>query len=140
MTLKIAAKYAQYTNFDGSAEGFAHKSELLAGHCADLGTDFDAITRSSNYNIVIGRTEAEVEERIRQYADRLSPYLAKEQIEAQIQGLRSTPGYGTPEQIAEKLSAVKALGMGYAICYFPEAAYDAGGIELFENEVMPALT
>jgi hypothetical protein len=27
----------------------------------------------------------------------------------------------------------------YAICYFPEAAYDRSGIELFEREVIPAL-
>ena len=29
VTLRIAAKYAQYTNFDGTLEGFTHKSELL---------------------------------------------------------------------------------------------------------------
>ena len=30
-------------------------------------------------------------------------------------------------------------GLGYAIHYFPEAAYDRSGIELFEREVIPAL-
>ena len=30
VTLKIAAKYARYTNFDGTLEGFTRKSELLA--------------------------------------------------------------------------------------------------------------
>ncbi len=29
--------------------------------------------------------------------------------------------------------------MTYPIVYFPEAAYDTTGIELFEREVMPAL-
>src|SRR5665648_1082260 len=62
-TLRIAAQHAQYTNFDGSADGFAHKSAVLEGHCRDIGRDFDAITRSANYNVVIGRTEAEVEDR-----------------------------------------------------------------------------
>src|SRR5579859_3457285 len=47
-TLRIAARYAQYTNFDGSPEVFARKSELLQGHCQDLGTDYDGITRSAN--------------------------------------------------------------------------------------------
>ena len=37
VTLRIAAEYAQYTNFDGTPEGFAHKSEVLAGHCDALG-------------------------------------------------------------------------------------------------------
>ena len=32
-----------------------------------------------------------------------------------------------------------ARGLRYGIFYFPEAAYDRSGIELFEREVMPAL-
>jgi hypothetical protein len=39
----------------------------------------------------------------------------------------------------EKLSALQAVGMSYGIFYFPEAAYDRSGIELFEREVVPAL-
>ncbi len=35
VTLKIAAQYAQYTNFNGGPEVFAQKSELLRGHCDD---------------------------------------------------------------------------------------------------------
>lgn len=47
---------------------------------------------------------------------------------------------GTPEQIAERLQDMSARGLGYAIHYFPEAAYDRSGIELFEREVIPALS
>ena len=46
---------------------------------------------------------------------------------------------GTPEQVVERLTAMEKRGLGYAIHYFPEAAYDRSGIELFEREVMPAL-
>jgi hypothetical protein len=46
---------------------------------------------------------------------------------------------GTPEQVAERIGKVRDLGCEYAICYFPEAAYDRSGIELFEREVIPAL-
>ena len=63
-TLKIAAKYAAYTNFEGGLEGFAHKSAVLAQHCADLGRDVAEITRSANYNVVIGSTQAEVDDRL----------------------------------------------------------------------------
>ncbi len=34
---------------------------------------------------------------------------------------------------------MKARGPAYAIHYFPEAAYDRSGIELFEREVIPTL-
>ena len=44
----LAAKYAQYTNFDVTPEVFRRKSEILAGHCADVGTDYDAIVRSAS--------------------------------------------------------------------------------------------
>ena len=139
VTLRIAAKYADYTNFGGSPETFAHKSDLLKQHCADVGTDFDAITRSSNFNIAIGSTESEVEDRLRILRERLGKNLAPDVADAQVEAVRGSAGVGTPEQIVEKLTAVRDLGLEYAITYFPEAAYDRSGIELFEREVIPAL-
>ena len=63
-------------------EGFTHKSELLAGHCRDVGTDFDAIVRSANYNVAIGATEAEVEDRLQQLKARIAPFVGAERAEA----------------------------------------------------------
>ncbi|KZF03298.1 MAG: LLM class F420-dependent oxidoreductase [Rhodococcus sp. (in: high G+C Gram-positive bacteria)] len=140
VTLKIAAKYADYTNFDGTLEGFTHKSELLRGHCETVGRDFGAIVRSANYNVAIGSTEAEVEDRLKQLQDRLTRYVGAEKAEGALGAFRGLPGVGTPEQIVENLTALKNEGLGYGIFYFPEAAYDRTGIELFEREVMPALS
>lgn len=137
-TLRTAAQYAQYTNFDGSPEGFAHKSEVLRGHCADLGRDFDSIVRSANYNVVIGRDQAEVDERlswIGEHYRKATPSKAGSTLES----FRTGPLVGTPEQIVETLRELEGLGMTYAITYFVEAAYDRSGIELFEREVVPAL-
>ncbi len=47
---------------------------------------------------------------------------------------------GTPEQVVEKLKRMRDLGCEYAILYFPEAAYDRSGIELFEQKVIPELS
>ncbi|WP_431953113.1 LLM class F420-dependent oxidoreductase [Nocardia lijiangensis] len=140
-TLRIAAKYANYTNFSGDPDEFAHKSEILRGHCAEVGTDFDAIVRSSNFNVAIGATESEVEDRLAALRDRLAPFVGAEQAATQIDNLfRGTAAVGTPEQIVENLSKVRDLGLGYTILNFPEAAYDTSGIELFEREVIPALS
>ncbi|AOW94995.1 LLM class F420-dependent oxidoreductase [Rhodococcus sp. WMMA185] len=139
VTLKIAAKYAQYTNFDGTPETFARKSELLRGHCDTVGTDFDAIVRSANYNVAIGATEAEVEQRLETLKQRLTPYVGADAAEGSLAAFRGLPAVGTPEQIVEKLSSLEKQGMTYGIFYFPEAAYDTSGIELFEQEVLPAL-
>ncbi len=46
---------------------------------------------------------------------------------------------GTPEQIAESLAAYENAGLGYAIIYFPEAAYDTTGMAAFERAVLPDL-
>src|SRR5690606_36716040 len=118
VTLRIAARYGQYTNFDGTPEGFAHKSEVLRERCRDVGTDFDAIVRSSNYNVMIGADEAELRERERAHADRLGRYLDEDEVQRQIAGYRDMPAHGTPEQIVEKLSAVRDQGMSYGIFYF----------------------
>ena len=54
VTLKIAAKYAQYTNFISEPEGFTHKSQVLESHCKEVGTDYGAIVRSANFNAIVG--------------------------------------------------------------------------------------
>ena len=138
VTLRIAAQYADYTNFDGSLEGFAHKSELLRAHCTELGRDFGAITRSSNYGVVIGETEKEVADKAAWIKDHYSKLLPPERAEAYTQQLTSGL-VGTPEQIIERLTKNEALGMTYAICNFAESAYDYSGAELFAKEVIPAL-
>ena len=138
VTLKIAAQYAQYTNFRGDPGEFEHKSEILRGHCDDLGTDFGAITRSSNYNVIVAATEAEVADRIAAVRARVAPYLG-EKTDDFMREYDGALAVGTPEQIVERLSAMEKRGMTYGIFYFPEAAYDTSGIELFEREVLPQL-
>ncbi|GIG30042.1 LLM class F420-dependent oxidoreductase [Cellulomonas marina] len=137
-TLRIAAEHAAYTNFDGSPEGFVHKSEILRGHCEDLGRDFDSIVRSANYNVVIGATDAEVDDRIAWVEEHMSRTVP-DKAPGIAEDFRNGPLVGTPEKIVETLRQLEGLGMTYAITYFAEAAYDRSGIELFEREVVPAL-
>ena len=139
VTLRIAAKYADYTNYDGTPDGFTRKSEILRDHCREVGTDFDRIVRSSNYNTFIGRDEKEVAARRQAYIDRVRPHLSAAQLAGQLGSFDGLPGTGTPEQIVENLQALKKLGMTYAIIYMPDLAYDLSGLELFEQEVIPAL-
>ncbi|WP_230671956.1 LLM class F420-dependent oxidoreductase [Rathayibacter sp. Leaf248] len=141
VTLRIAAQYAQYTNFAGAAEAFDHKSEVLRAHCERLGTDFSAITRSANYNVMIGETEADVEKGLQRLEERVTPFLGAEGAASFVAEYRSSDALavGTPAQIVDRLADMAARGMDYGIFYFPDAAYDRSGIELFEREVLPAL-
>jgi F420-dependent oxidoreductase-like protein len=138
-TLRIAAKYAGYTNFDGTPEGFQHKSALLAEHCREVGTDYDAIVRSANYNVVIGETEKDVQDRLAWLRSHYEPYISAEALERNYQMAVNGPLTGTPEQIAERLNSMQELGMTYAILNFAEVAYDRSGLELFVRDVVPAL-
>jgi F420-dependent oxidoreductase-like protein len=140
VTLKIAAKYAQYTNFSSEPEVFAHKSQVLAGHCRDVGTDYDAIVRSSNFNAVIGESEDDVAKRIDRIRARQISRVNEKAVDAMLDTLKSPDAAtGTPEQVVEKLQRMRDLGCGYAILNFPEAAYDRSGIEMFEQKVIPEL-
>lgn len=140
VTLRIAAQYADYTNFYDDAETFSRKSDVLRGHCQEIGRDFDSIVRTGDFNVVIGETEADVEDRLRFHADLLRRGGVPEaRIERQIANLRTQPAVGTPEQIMEVMRDMEQRGMGYGILYFQEAAHDRSGIELFENTVAPEL-
>ncbi|HXR72163.1 LLM class F420-dependent oxidoreductase [Actinocrinis sp.] len=138
-TLRTAAKYAAYTNFDATPEVFKRKSQILAEHCREVGTDFDAIVRSGNYNVVIGESEKDVQDRLASIRERYAPHLTPAKLEETMTNFANGPLVGTPEQIVERLTEARGFGMTYAILYFSEAAYDKSGIELFVKQVAPAL-
>src|SRR4051812_16599767 len=108
-TLRIAAKYAKYTNFDGTTEVFARKSALLQEHCAQVGTDFAKIVRSADYDVVIGETSQEVTDRLDALRARLSKYVSADEADAQVRNVSASPLVGTPEQLVERLTSLNAL-------------------------------
>ncbi|WP_179774220.1 LLM class F420-dependent oxidoreductase [Amycolatopsis endophytica] len=138
-TLRIAAQYARYTNFAGDAEGFKHKSEVLAGHCKDVGTDFDAIVRTANYNVIVGETEQDVADRLAWIRSHYAPLVSADVLERTVQSFANGPLVGTPEQVTENLTELRDLGMSYAIGYFADAAHDRTSLDLFTRKVIPEL-
>ena len=140
VTLRIAAKYARYTNFTADPEGFAHKSAVFAQHCRAVGTDFDAIVRSANISVIVGSTEADVADRLARMRSRIAPVVGDATADAMVKAMSAPEaGSGTPEQLVAKLQELRSLGCEYIIFYFPEATYDRSGIELVEQCVIPAL-
>lgn len=137
-TLRIAAKYASYTNFDATPDVFKRKSEVLAQHCQEVGTDFDAIVRSANFNVVIGETEKDVADKLAWVREHYTPLVPAHHVERYV-GLFADGLVGTPEQIVERLAQARDLGLGYVIGYFLDAAYDRGSIDLYARKVIPEL-
>ncbi|MEX0864112.1 MAG: LLM class F420-dependent oxidoreductase [Acidimicrobiia bacterium] len=137
VTLRIAARYGAYSNFGVELENFIRKSELLRGHCDDVGTEFDSIVRSANFNILCAATETEVAEKKAWLVAHLKKYVPEERA------IRFAAMYdymsGTPDQLAEKLRLWEKEGMSYAIVNFADVAYDTSSLDLFAAEVIPTL-
>ena len=139
VTLNIAARYAQYTNFGGDdLPVFQAKSRILSDHCTEVGTDYDSIVRSANFNILCAETEDEVDEKKIWLREHLARYVSAPAAE-RFAALFDTTS-GTPEQIVAKLKEFEAAGLGYVIIQFADIAYDRGSVEIFASEVMPAFS
>jgi F420-dependent oxidoreductase-like protein len=138
-TLRIAAKYADYTNFDATPETFRRKSEILAEHCKDVGRDFGEIVRSGDYNVVIGETDKDVRDKLAWIVAHYEPLVPADQLERYRNMYQSGPLVGTPELIVERLREAAGMGLSYAITNFIDLAYDRSSAELFASQVIPEL-
>ncbi len=139
LTLRVAAKYADYTNFGLRFEDFVHKSEVLRLHCLDVGRAFDDIVRSAMFTILIDEDASVVADKLDEYEARLAGLVGAEKAERSRSGMEKHGLIGTPEQVIEQLGPWQEAGMGYIIGYFPDAAYDRTGLDLFSKAVIPAL-
>jgi len=117
LTLRVAARHAAYTNFGGPPEEFARKSEILAAHCREAGTDFNSIARSTNLFVVCRETEQEVADALAAIESRYRRVVAEDHAARAAAMYRAMAG--TPEQLVERLRPWAEAGLGYAIVYFP---------------------
>lgn len=140
LTLRLAAKYADYTNFGMSLDEFVRKSEILAAHADAVGRDFDEIVRSSLFRVLLAETQAEVDAKLNRHIDRMRPLIGDERAAEVRRSLVEHMLVGTPEQAIETLEPWVAAGMTYLIGYFPDAAYDSESLDLFARRVAPALS
>ncbi|MBA3743092.1 TIGR03560 family F420-dependent LLM class oxidoreductase [Sporichthya sp.] len=99
VTLRIVARLADASNFGGKPNEWAAKAEILAGHCRDVGRDYDEIQKTWSPEIHIRETEKEL-------VDGGSRSTWGEEFES----WRAGNLVGTPEQVAEKIAAYQALG------------------------------
>jgi F420-dependent oxidoreductase-like protein len=125
LTLRVVARHADRSNFGGKPEEWAHKCDVLQGHCKDVGRDYDEITKTWSPDVFIRETEAEL-----RAADPQSQW--GEPFESWQKGNL----VGTPEQVAEKISAYRELGLGGVIAWcrdYPEETT----LRLLAEQVMP---
>jgi alkanesulfonate monooxygenase SsuD/methylene tetrahydromethanopterin reductase-like flavin-dependent oxidoreductase (luciferase family) len=127
-TLRIVAEHADgWNTFLMAEDEYRHKLDVLAGHCADVGRDPEDIRRQVVIRAILGETEAEAEERLREAAG-----------DRDVDEFRQGFVVGTAEQCAARLEPARAQGVGdFLLLARPPA--DTRTIELFAREVAGAL-
>jgi F420-dependent oxidoreductase-like protein len=125
LTLRVVARLADRSNFGGNPTEWAHKCEVLQGHCTAVGRDYDEITKTWSPELFIRETEAEV-------AAAGSKSFWGEPVESWTAGNL----VGTPEQVAAKLKTYEALGCGGAVPWVADYP-DTETLTLFAEKVIP---
>jgi alkanesulfonate monooxygenase SsuD/methylene tetrahydromethanopterin reductase-like flavin-dependent oxidoreductase (luciferase family) len=128
-TLLTVAKYADYWHGHGTPEVIAHKLEVLAAHCADVGRDVGEITplTSVRPDVVLRAKVSDVEaqlERVRARSRRAEP-------------MQMNPIH-TVDALVERCAALWRGGARGFILYFM-APFDHETIERVATEVRPKL-
>ena len=136
LTLRTAARYADYTNFGSSPESFAHKRTILQAHCERLERDPAEITNSASLNVLIGSTEAAVEARRQALMNRFGKVLDDPSVTIDRWFGDVQAAVGTPEQITEQIAAYAAEGCEYIIVNFPDSADHPESMDMFASDVM----
>jgi F420-dependent oxidoreductase-like protein len=127
LTLRVVARHADASNFGGKPHEWAAKAEILKGHCAAVGRDYDEIQKTWSPEIFLRETEAEVT------AAGSRSFLG-EPVESWTEGNL----VGTPEQVVARIQAYIDLGCTgfYPWCSdYP----DTETVRLFAEKVVPAL-
>lgn len=107
-TLKLVAQYAQMSNFSGNNEALVHKLSILEKHCEDIGRDFNEITPTTNMAAIIGLTQDEVEEGVRNYRGR---FVELGMQAPAIETFAKNRLVGTPEDVNNRVKELEELGI-----------------------------
>jgi F420-dependent oxidoreductase-like protein len=125
LTLRVVARHADRANFGGRPDEWAHKAEVLKGHCKDVGRDYDEIVKTISGEVFVRETEAELE------AD-WKGSLWGEPFDAYRAGNLA----GTPEQVCEKIQAYIDRGCTGFVPWNNDYPSDVT-LRLFAEKVMP---
>ena len=125
LTLRVVARHADRSNFGGKPHEFAHKIDVLKAHCADVGRDYDEITKTWSPDVFIRETEDDL-----RAADPQSMW--GEPFESWKEGNL----VGTPEQVCEKIERYRDLGLGGVVCWFRDFP-DETSLRLMAEKVVP---
>jgi F420-dependent oxidoreductase-like protein len=125
VTLKIAARYADWWHAFGDASVIKHKLEVLKKHCVDVGRDFDQISPTAGGSILVRDDPNAIDKRMREIA-----------LRNKVEAANRHAVVGKPEDIAKQLQGLHKIGVkGFLFGMSPP--YDRETIERTMTEVKP---
>jgi F420-dependent oxidoreductase-like protein len=123
-TLRLVAKYADMANIWGGTPDYVrHKFEVLRRHCAEIGRDDNAITRSNHLSVLLAENDRDLAAKRERYTD----FPA------------SPPVIGTPEQVIAHLQEYIDAGTQYIIVDLADWQDDTESVRRFAEIVMKPL-
>jgi F420-dependent oxidoreductase-like protein len=128
VTLRITARYADIWHGFGTPEVIARKVGILKRHCAEVGRDFAEIMPTTGGQVLIRDTDAGIDERLRQVAER---------NRASSRAARPFAS-GPPALVAERLAEHWRAG-ARGFLFGMTAPFDRETLERLIGEVRPRL-
>jgi F420-dependent oxidoreductase-like protein len=119
-TLRLVAEHADACNIFGDPERSRHLMDVLDSHCADVGRDPGEITRTRLGTLAIAESNEEAERRLASWPDRL---------QLDPERLRNVVTVGTPDEVIEKVHALRLAGIEGLIMNMPDP-YDLDSVAL----------
>ena len=132
VTLRIAARLADATNWQVGLDEFRHKSEVLRAHCDDAGRDFDAIVRTHAPDCILFDSD----EDLRRWLD--SPGGGHHWGRTPHDRYVAENFVGTPERVAEQVQGYVDAGAKEFVLWFRDYP-SAESLERFMSEVVPSV-
>jgi alkanesulfonate monooxygenase SsuD/methylene tetrahydromethanopterin reductase-like flavin-dependent oxidoreductase (luciferase family) len=137
-TLPLVARYADVWNGqEVKPDEFRQRGALLDDLLRETGREPQDVRRTMNTWVICGRTDAELEERVRPF--RLIPGLDDLPLTALLDELRTWFAIiGTPQEVAAQIRAYAAAGVSEVSVQWP-GLEDMEGLRILAEEVKPLL-
>ncbi len=129
LTLRVVARLADRSNFGGKPEEWAHKRDVLHGHCKEVGRDPAEVELTWSPEVCVRDTDAEI----------------RALVDAGRAGSKWGEPYdswkdgnlvGTPDEVAEKVRAYIGLGCTYFVPWCSDYPDDTT-LRVFADRVIP---
>jgi F420-dependent oxidoreductase-like protein len=133
VTLAIAAREADATNWQVGLDAFVHKSNVLRAHCERIGRDFDTIVRTHGPDCRLFDSDAD----LKRWLD--SPEGGNLWGGGDPEVYVRENFVGTAEQVAEKVQAFADAGCREFVLWFRDYP-SSESLEAFASDVAPRVS